>query len=103
MKNAVGSMSKLSPKKQSLIAFLVIAAMFPLFALLDRIVPPEWATLKGAPFLLMGLAFFLAGRIRCPHCGNKVVGPRWGGNPAPFVLLWMAKEKCSKCTEPLDW
>jgi len=30
MKNKVGSMSKLSPKKQSLIAFVVIAAMFPL-------------------------------------------------------------------------
>jgi|ERR1700689_1616852 hypothetical protein len=103
MKNKVGSMSKLRPKKQSLIAFLVIAAIFPLFALLDRIVPPEWASLKETPLLLMGLAFFLAGRIRCPHCGNRVVGPGWGGNPAPLVLLWMVTEKCSKCAEPLDW
>jgi hypothetical protein len=103
MKNQGGSMSTPSPKKKSLIAFLVIAAMFPLFALLDRIVPPEWATLKPAPLLLMGVAFFVAGRIRCPHCGTKIVGPGWGGNPAPLVLLWMAKEKCSKCAEPLDW
>jgi hypothetical protein len=91
----------LSPKKKSLFAFLVLAVMFALLALLDRIVPPEWAALKPAPLLLMGVAFFLAGRIRCPHCGTKVVV--WGGNPAPLVLLWVVKEKCSKCAGTLDW
>jgi hypothetical protein len=39
--NQGGSMGTLSPKKKSLIAFLAVAAMFLLFALLDRIVPPE--------------------------------------------------------------
>jgi hypothetical protein len=101
--NQGGSMGTLSPKKKSLIAFLAVAAMFLLFALLDRIVPPEWATLKVSPLLLLGIVFILVSRIRCSHCGTKVVGPGWGGNPAPLVLLWMAKEKCSKCAEPLDW
>ncbi|MGO8974318.1 MAG: hypothetical protein ACLP0B_14490 [Steroidobacteraceae bacterium] len=96
-------MSTISPKKQSLIAFLIMTAMFPLFALLERFIPPQWVTLEASPLLLMGPAFFLAGRIRCPHCGTKVVGPGWGGNPAPLLLLWIAKEKCSKCGEPLGW
>ena len=71
-----GGMRMLSPKKKSLLAFLILAAVFPLLALFDKIVPTEWATLKGAPLLLMAPAFFLAGRIRCPHCGTKVVV--WG-------------------------
>jgi hypothetical protein len=48
MKNQDGSMSKLSPKNKSLIAFLVLAAMFPLFALLDRIVPGMGYPQRGA-------------------------------------------------------
>jgi hypothetical protein len=96
-------MRTISPKKKSLIAFLLIAAMVPMFALLERFVPPQWDSLKGLPLLLMGPAFFLAGRIRCPHCSTKVAGPGWGGNSGPLVLLWMASKKCSKCGKSLDW
>jgi hypothetical protein len=92
-----------SPKIKSLIAFLILAAIFPLFALLERIIPLQWASLVGLSLLLMGVAFFLSGRIRCRHCGTKVGAPGIGGNTAPLVLLWMAREKCSKCGNPLDW
>ena len=96
-------MNAVSPKGRSLSAFLILCAMFPMLLLLDQILPPEYASLKGSPLLLMGPTFFLAGRIRCPHCDNKVVGPWWSGRSGALVLLWMAREKCSKCGEPLGW
>ncbi len=45
-------MGTASPKARSLIAFLILAAMFPLFAVLERIIPPQWASLRGSPLLL---------------------------------------------------
>jgi len=64
-------MSTLRPKKKSLIAFLVLLAMFPIFALLDRIVPPEWATLKQSPLLLLGVVFILVVELDAPIAALK--------------------------------
>ena len=77
--------------------------MFPLFDVLERVIPLEWASLREAPLVLIGVAFLLAGRIRCPRCGTKVKPPGIGGNPGTLIFLWMVRQKCSKCGELLDW
>jgi hypothetical protein len=94
-------MPSLSPKKQSLLALLVLLAAIPLSALLAHILPPQWSTLAGLPLLLVGVGFWVAVRIRCPHCGARVVMP-WV-NPGALVLLWAARESCPKCRGPLEW
>jgi hypothetical protein len=94
-------MPTLSPKKRSLLAFLVALAAIPLMVLLSYILPPRWSTLLGLPLLLVPVGFFIAVRIRCPHCSARVAGPKVGSGS--LVMLWVARECCLKCGRPLEW
>jgi hypothetical protein len=94
----------MSPKKKSLAGFLILLAAGVLAAMLGKMVPAPWTELAAVfPLVSAGLIFLVTGRIACPNCGAKVEGPGWGMNPAPLLLLWLARESCPKCHKPLDW
>jgi energy-coupling factor transporter transmembrane protein EcfT len=94
--------TSMSLKRKSLAGFVILIAAGIFSAICSIVVPAPWKELAAAiPFILALLVFLGAGRITCPNCNARVTGP--GMNPAPLLLLWLARESCSKCHKPLEW
>src|SRR6266850_623026 len=88
------------PKRQSLVAFIVLISCLPI-GIAIAYVPhfTGWEVLAGLPLLVVVAGFYIAIRIRCPRCGERLSSrlPYKGGGG---ILLWAVTEQCPNCGQP---
>ena len=90
------------PKSEALRAFTFFPLALILGFLISFVPPfPGSELLFALPGFSILVGFWLAVRIRCPHCGVALAKsfPFKGG----VVLLWAVRERCPKCHKPLGW
>lgn len=91
-----------SPKRKSLISFIVLMSWVPIALVLTYIPAFPWSELLWAlPALPILGGIFIALRINCPHCGARLSAsfPYMCGGA---VVLWAVNEQCPKCGRALD-
>ena len=90
------------PKHRSLVAFLIMCGSIAAAIGLSQ-VPAVASSLLPGVLAAGGIigAFWIAVRIKCPHCGVTLSStfPYMGGGT---VLLWAVNERCRKCHQPLN-
>jgi hypothetical protein len=68
--------------------------------LLWAFLPPSWSPLAMVSAIIGAAGFFVAVRIKCPHCGARLSKTLPAGG---MILLWAAREHCQKCQGKLEW